>query len=242
MRTRRWIVIGASMALAVAPLGCGSDDAGDSHSAAVPTAEQLAARLLTAADLAGTWTVNPGPDDAPMPASGVVTDEARAMMPKLELCPAASAESRAAAADVRWTAFCQLDMTPDDPIVPPADRTGHMVFVQEFLFAADEATITSTFELLRDGMHACLGPVDTGDEGPGTATEMTVPAVGDDRYGVLTTVQEAGRGGEWLLHDTLVREGSVLMMIDVVDIHIGVGPLFTSDDVATIVTAATERL
>ena len=91
-------------------------------------------------------------------------------------------------------------------------------------------------------MKACLGKIDTGEEGPGAATEMTSPEVGDDRYGVLTTVQEAGGGGEWLLHNTLVRQGGVLMMVDVVDIHLGVDPLFTTDDVGAIVTTAAAGL
>ena len=165
------------------------------------------------------------------------------MLPSVELCPAARAESRAAADGLAWMAYRQLDMTPEDPITPPDDRTGHMVFVQHFLLSGEPTAVQATFELLRDGMKACLGEVDTGEEGPEqAAAEMTTPEVGDDRYGVLTTVQEAGGGGEWLLHNTLVRQGGVLMMVDVVDIHLGVDPLFTTDDVGAIVTTATARL
>jgi len=238
MRTRRCAVITASLALVV-PLGCGGDGGGEG-SAAIPTAEQLGASLLTPDDLDGTWVVNPGPDDSLIPASGVLSAEARAMLPSIELCPAASTESRAAADGLTWMAYRQLDMTLDDPITPPDDRTGHMVFVQHFLLAGEPAAVQATFELMRDGMKACLGEIDTGEEGPGAATEMTTPEVGDDRYGVLTTVQEAG-GGEWLLHNTLVRQGAVLMMVDVVEIHVGVDPLLTTDDVDAIVTTATGR-
>lgn len=116
------------------------------------------------------------------------------------------------------------------------------MFVQQYLLAGEPTALKLTFELLRDGMRACLGKIDTGEEGPGVATAMTTPAVDDDRYGVLTTVQEAGGGGEWLLHNTLVRRGGVLMMVDVVDIHLGVDPLFTTDDVGAIVTTATAGL
>jgi hypothetical protein len=240
MHTRPWTVITVSLALVV-PLGCGSDEDG-AGAATIPTAEQLGASLLTPDDLDGTWAVHAGPGDAPMPTSGVLTDESRTMLPSIELCPAASAESRAAAESLEWLAFRQLDMTPDDPIAPPDDRIGHMVFVQQFLLAGEPSAVQATFELLRDGMKACLGEIDTGEEGPGTATEISIPEVGDDRYGVLATVQEAGGEGEWLLHNTLVLQGAVLMMIDVVDIHIGVAPLLTADDVGTIVTTATDRL
>ena len=240
MRTRRCAHVVAALAL-VLPLGCGSDSGGDDD-AKIPTAEQLGASLLTPGDLDGTWAVNAGPGDGLIPASGVLTEEARALLPSAELCPAASAESRAAVDGLAWMAYRQLDMTPEDPIVPPSDRTGHMVFVQQFLLSDEPSTVQRTFELLREGMKACLGEVDTGEEGPGMAAEMTTPGVGDDRYGVLTTVQEAGGGGEWLLHNTLVRQGAVLMMIDVVDIHLGVDPLFTIDDVGAIVTTATDEL
>ena len=236
MRTRRWVAVAASLALAV-PLGCGSDDDGGGN-VAVPTAEQLGAALLAPGDLDGTWAVNRGPGDNLVPESGVLTDEARSKLPTLELCPAASAESRAAAEDLQWMAYRQLDLTADDPIDPPNDRTGHMVFVQEYLLAGDPATTQATFELLRDGMRACLGEVDSGGEGPASAAEMTTPEVGDDRYGVLTTVEEAGGDAEWLLHNTLVRQGAVLMSIDVVDIRMGVDPLFTVDDVGAIVETA----
>ena len=240
MRMRRWaVVVVASLAMVV-PLGCGRDANGGGST--VPTAEQLGAMLLEPTDLTGTWTIDPGPDDGRIPDSGVVPEESRRLLPTVDLCPAASAESRAAVDGLQWMAYRQLDMTPDDPIDPPADRTGHMVFVQQFLLSADEATTQATFELVRDGMRACLGEIDTGEEGPGTATEMVTPDVGDDRYGVLATVQEAGGSGEWLLHNTLVRQDTVLMMVDVVDIHLGVDPLFTTDDVGAIVTTAVDRL
>lgn len=222
---------------------CGSEVGDGSADATVPTAEQIAARLLAPGDLTGTWAVNPGPDDGLLPASGLIPDEARDMLPRVELCDAATAEQRAAASNLEWQAYRQLDMTPDDPIDPPADRVGHMVFVQEFLLAGEVADVEESFGLLRDGMRACLGEVDTGEEGPGTATEMSTPEVGDDRYGVLTTVEEAGGAGVWLLHNTLVRKGNVLMSVDVVDIRLGdVPPLFTIDEVGAIVQTATDRL
>lgn len=238
MRTRMWAAIAASWLL-VAPVGCGENDGASN---VVPDAETLATALLAPSDLEGRWEVNPGPDDSPIPASGVIPEDARSLLPSIELCPAATAESRAAADGLRWMVFRQLDMTPDDPLTPPSDRTGHMVFVQQFLLAGQPADVEATFELLRAGMEACLGEVDTGEEGPGFATEMTTPDVGDERYGVLVTVEEAGGRGEWLLHNTLVREGGVLMLVDVVDIHVGVEPLFTTEDVGAIVTTAADNL
>lgn len=229
-------VLAATSALSMA--GCGGGTSGS----AVPTAEQLASSLVTADDHDGEWTVNSAPDDPAMPPSGVVSPEQQDMLPALEMCGAAGARSRAAADGLRWKAFRQLDLTEDDPIAPPGDRTGHMIFVQEFLTSGESAEIERTFGLLRDGMKACLGDIPAGEEGPGTAKAMTVPGVGDDRYGVLMTVQEAGGWAEWRLHNTLVRQGAVLMLMDVVEIRAGVAPHYSVDEVGTFVTTAVDKL
>ncbi len=73
---------------------------------------------------------------------------------------------------------------------------------------------------------------------------MAIPKVGDDRYGDLTTVEEAGGGAYWLLHNSLVRQGPVLMDLQVVDIVMGKGvqPAFTTEDIGTFLTTAVEKL
>ncbi len=217
---------------------------GDGAESAIPTAEQLASSLVVVGDYPGEWTVNTPPDASEAGASGVITDEERAMLPQLELCPAASAESQAVAGSVRWMAFRQLDLSVDDPIEPPDDMTGHMVFAQEFLSSADPAEIEATFGLLRDGLKACLGDIPAEEEGPGQATEMPIPGVGDDRYGVLLTIEEAGGGAQWMLHNAVVRKGAVLALIQVIDIRAGDGvePLFTVDDIGAIIQTAVDKL
>ncbi len=209
----------------------------------VPTAEQLASALVTADAYEGTWEVNV-PPDAQDAASGVVTEEQQEMLPRIELCDKATAESRAAAEALRWQAFRQLDQSEADPIDVPADRVGHMIFVQEYLRSGDPADIEATFIALRDGMQACQGEIPAGDEGPGKSEPMVIPDVGEDRYGDLTTIGEAGGGGYWLLHNSLVRQGPVLMDLQVVDIVMGDGvqPEYTTEDIAAFLTTAVERL
>jgi hypothetical protein len=93
-------------------------------------------------------------------------------------------------------------------------------------------------------MEACLGEIPAGEEGPGRAEAMALPDVGDDRSGVLTTVEEAGGWAEWRLHSALVRDGDVLASIVVTDIRAGddTAPFFTIDEVGAMVSAAVERL
>ena len=73
---------------------------------------------------------------------------------------------------------------------------------------------------------------------------MTLPEVGDDRYGELLTMEEAGGGAQWRLHQVFVRDGPVLMFIDVAEIVAGEGtePQFTAEDVDTFVTTAVAKL
>jgi hypothetical protein len=210
----------------------------------VPTAEQLASVLVTADDYDGTWTVNV-PPDAQDGISGVIAEEQQEMLPRIELCDKATEESRSAAEALRWQAFRQLDQSEADPIdMAAGDRVGHMIFVQEFLRSGDPAEIESTFTALRDGMQACQGDIPAGDEGPGMTEPMTLPAVGEDRYGDLTNIGEAGGGAYWLLHNSLVRQGPVLMDLQVVDIVMGEGvqPEYTTGDIAAFLTTAVDKL
>ena len=189
----------------------------------MPTAEQLASALVTADDYDGTWTVNV-PPDAQDGVSGVIAEEQQEMLPRIGLCDKATEESRAAAEALRWQAFRQLDQSEADPIdMAAGDRVGHMIFVQEYLRSGDPAEIEATFTALRDGMQACQGEIPAGDEGPGMTDPMLIPDVGDDRYGDLTNIGEAGGGAYWLLHNSLVRQGPVLMDLQVVDIVMGEG-------------------
>ncbi len=98
--------------------------------------------------------------------------------------------------------------------------------------------------LLRDGLQACLGDIPADEEGPGRAEEMTIPQVGDDRYGVLLTIEEAGGGAEWRIHTALVRKGAVLALLYITDIRAGEGvePFYTVDEVGSLIQTAVDKL
>ena len=192
---------GAAVLLLGACAGDGSKSASPSSGprpawsqGTVPTAGQLASVLVTADDYDGKWTVNV-PSDVQIATPGVVPDSQQKMLPKIAFCDKASEESRSAADALRWQAFRQLDQSEEDPIdMAAGDRVGHMIAVQEFLRSGDPAEIETTFNLLRDGMQACQGKIPAGAEGPGKTEPMTIPDAGDDRYGELTTLEEAGGG------------------------------------------------
>jgi putative hemolysin len=237
-RTAFLAIGGATMVLAASACGDGDD------AAPVATPDELAASLLSPGDLEGAWSVTVPDDDVDIDLSGVVTEEMRDLMPGFELCPDASEAAQSAATGLEWDAFMQLELTTDDPIQPPDDRTGHMIFLQEFLLATDTDDTAATFDLLRDGIEACLGDIEADEEGPGYAEAMEVPELGDDRYGVLTTVDEAGGWAEWRLHQVIVRDGSALMSLVVTDIRAGddVEPYFTIDAVGDIARTAVGKL
>jgi hypothetical protein len=240
MRARLAVLVIGGVMIAWVGSGCGDD------SESVPTADELAADLLAPDDLDGAWSVSvpDDADDVTVDVTGVVTDEMRDMLPTLELCPEAGEDAQAAAAGLEWDAFMQLELETDDPIRPPDDRTGHMVFLQEYLLAMDPTETTTTFDLLRQGAEACVGDFEADEEGPGHVEMMEVPDLGDDSYGVLTTVEEAGGWAEWLLHQAVVRDGSVLTVLVVTDIRAGDGvePYFTVGDVGDIARTAVDKV
>lgn len=249
--TRLIVALTGAAVLLLGACGNGSDsgtpspgDRTTSSPGSVLTSEELASALVTEADYDGTWTVNV-PPDSQMATPGVVPDSQQELLPQIELCAQASDGSHAAAEALRWQAFRQLDQSEEDPIdLPAGDRVGHMIFVQEFLLSADPADVEATFGALRDGLQACQGKIPAGEEGPGESEPMTIPEVGEDRYGELTTIQEAGGRAYWLLHNSLVRQGSVLMELQVVDIVMGTGvePAFTTEDIGTFLTTAVAKL
>lgn len=229
-------VLGLAAASVLA--GCGDDQD------APPTAEQLAAQLVTVDSFEGDWTINAGPGDGTDMTSGVIPEDQRDMLPAVELCEAASPEAQDAVDSLIWMAFRQLDLDEDDAIDPPNDRTGHMVFVQQFLTSGDSDELATTFELLRSGSEACFGPIAAAGEGPGQAEAMPTPSVGDARFGVLTTIEEAGGWAEWRLHSAFVLDNDVLMSFLVVDIRAGDGvePYYSTDDIDTMISIAADTM
>lgn len=236
MRTRPLLLTVGCVALGLQ--GCGSDPQ------AVPTAEALAQRLLTPDDLGGAWTTVMPPDGASQPGWGVVTAEMQGMLPRFELCDAASAEAQAATDDVQWDAFMQLELDTGDPIEPPDDRSGHLVMLQQYLAGVDPDDATATFDLMRMGSDACLGDFPADEEGPAHVETMAVPDLGDDSFGVLMTVEERGGWAEWRLHHIVVRDGPVLMNLVITDIRAGDGvePYFSIDEIGEIARLAAGRI
>jgi hypothetical protein len=119
-----------------------------------------------------------------------------------------------------------------------------MVLVQELLTSGEPDEIETTFTLIRDGLQACLGEYSADEGGPGTSETMTIPDVGDDRYGVLVTVGDAGASAEWRLYNALIRQGPVLMLMVVVDIRAGEGvaPQVSIDDIDEFVQTAVDKV
>lgn len=206
----------------------------------------LSTALLTVSDLTGAWTENRQRPDAPddtMPASGIIPEDQREMLPTVELCETASAEGKAAADSIEWEVFRQFDMTPVDPFDPPTDREGHKIFLQEFMLSDDGSNLVKITADLFPAMEACLGDIPAGEEGPGTATKIDISSGGDEQIAVLTQIEEAGGTGQWFIYTAVVRKGSVLMSVMLGDVFIGdLQPEVGLEDFDAIVQAAVEKL
>lgn len=222
-RTARVLGLAAGV-LGLLLSGCGQDEAPDDRAGDARPAAEVAATLVVAADLGADWSIRQNPDFPEMSETGVVSDDVRAMLPQVSMCEAADAEAQAAADDLRWVAFRQLDLATGQPTGAPSPGKPplhHLVFVQEFLATGDPAGLAATYDALVAGGDACLGTETTDDGETVRTTVLTVSALGDASHGWRDLVSEpgpAGRSATWNLRRVLVRDGDVLLMAQVAEI------------------------
>jgi hypothetical protein len=208
----------------VALAGCGSDEGGSTpgqSSVTVPTVAQLQDALLVPADLTDQW--------------GVYDHGTQGGL--IELCTAASDESKQAAADLQFQTGVRLRAVTD----PGA--TG-AVYVAQYLLADQPDTVQATFEALQAGAQACYGKPLVPEEDYGTNEPYELPAVGDARYGEYHVMGSDIPGYGTYLHMAIVLDGPILMLLNVWEFtgQEGHGPQMSTQDVGTVVTTAANKL
>ena len=210
--------------LLAVPLACGTEEGAAPTSKPVP-AEELATRLVEPADLGTGWSIRAQPNESDAPSTGVVPEQMRDKLPRLEFCSKAPAAAHRAAAELRWLAFRQLDLDTGLPPSPPASGerpAAHLVFVQEFLTSDTPAGLRKTYDALASGMRACLNTVTEYRDGEtGHSSPLVVPPVGEDRVGTRERVTEPGGpgGAVWDLRTVLFRTDQAMAQVLVADVR-----------------------
>lgn len=239
-RFRSHTVLAVSFVLVAVLTGCADRDTHERGK--VLSTGELAAALLEPGDMEGKWTVNRGPEGADLSTTGEITDANREQLPQVEVCDKAGAEPRKALDGLEWQAFRQVDRTVDNPITPPKDREGHMEFVQQWLISGPSDEMATLFDTIEPAFTDCLGDIPAGEEGPGTVTEALIKPAGDQHVAVLSRFEEAGGIGTWNIYSVLVRAGTVLMSMTIVDIVLGDLPAeIQIPDVDRIVETAVDK-
>lgn len=249
--------VAAGVVAMVVFAACGDDPAADSDGGPM-SPEELAAVLVTAEDLGEGWSVLEGPEASTGAEPGVVTDETREMLPRIEFCAEASEESTAAAdaaSALDWAAFRQLNLATETEMSQPSDPEPgtrqppqhDLVFVQEFLISADATEVEETYDALASGIEACWGVVTTYPDGErGRSTALEVPAIGDDRVGSREVVLEPGparRTAKWDIRNVLARDGEVLIGITIAEITTAkVEPVLDDAAIEEIITTISAKL
>ena len=179
----------------------------------VPSAADLAGSLVTPADLGPGWIPWEGFTAWPGGEPGVIPDDQRALLPKLDMCPSAGEKAVALAEGLPWQAFTQLHQETSNPFAT-------MVVAQQLLLADEPDRTAETFTTLRDGLTRCLTEnLPAGDWEIGRRERLQVPAVGQDRYAERTAGFEAG-GARRDTRLVLVQDGPVLMAIRIDEVLI----------------------
>jgi hypothetical protein len=247
-RTRRTGLVAVLLGLVLAGCGQGSTPA-EQADIDTATPEGLAAALVTPADLGANWSVTQMPDFPELSDTGIVSDEAQRMLPRMEPCDKAGDEEQAVADDLEWDAFRQLDLHTGTPTGSPSPGTPpvhHLVFAQEFLGSGTVDETEATYDALVSGGDACLGTEKTPDGETVRTTGLTVPDLGDASHGWRSVVTEpgpAGRTATWDLRQVLVRDGGVLLMAQVAEITTpGVDTVVDDAEVGSILGTMVDKL
>lgn len=186
------------LALLAALAACGedTDDAEPTDSGRTP--EEVAALLVTPEALGDGWSVVEASGEFDFE-GGIVTDENRDMLPRIELCATIESPPTTPSA-IRWDAFQQFDFDtgmPTDVEPSPGTRPQHhLVFTQEFLLSDTESEVTAIFTDTADAIRACLDeePTSTSDGETVETEEYDASQFGDEAVGTRIVVTEPGKG------------------------------------------------
>lgn len=203
---RRFIACVVVSFLALSAAACG----GESADVTVPTPEELAAALMTVEDVGTEWGEFRLQED-----SGLVTDEDRANLPELALCPEAEEDDPAVTADLDWQAVAYVFNEGRSEAHPA-------VAFNELLMAGEPEAIEDLYERVVAVMRRCEGvawETDAGEEGvmPVTTEAMAAPDVGDESYGSRSLVAEGDY--VWDARTVVARDGAVLVSLTYLDVH-----------------------
>jgi hypothetical protein len=206
-------------------VACGEDTTEPETASGGRPAAEVAALLVAPESLGEGWStlVDPGGDvDFE---TGIVTDDNRSYLPRVEVCPNADEDAAKAATQVEWQAFRQYTYDTGMPEVteptPGVRPQHHLVFVQEFLLSDDQASVAETYDALAAGFAACPSGETTSPDGETIITRpMTAPEVGDAATALRTTVTEPGGGGGpvWDLRNVIWRDADLLVAVTVAEI------------------------
>jgi hypothetical protein len=248
---RKLAALALTLGLVALP-ACGGESPPDDEPAQGDTSAEVAGLLVGAEELGDGWGVQDmGPDVSFE--DGVVTDENRDYLPRMEFCPEASDDSQEAARRLEWQAFQQFDYdtgmveptaepTPGSP--PPKH---HLVFLQEFLLQGEAADIEDTYAAIAAGMEACTGQTNEYPDGEtGQSEPLDMPTIGDEATGTREIVSEPGpgkRAATWDLRNMLIRDDEYLVGVTFAEIRSpGVERQFDDATIADLVETVVAEL
>ena len=231
-RSTRWAVL---LLLLLASCGSGGG-AGTAEKTYAP--EQLEPVLLTAAEVGPGWTEQ----DRQMPttaSSSSVSVPSSSSERSTSFCPAVG--TKLAEFERRTSDQLATSVVLSSPDATEARPVG----VIEKLWSVDEAT--ALFGDMKAALPNCIGQTWTTSDGEQlTLAPMTgLPTIGDESFSFLATASEPTRSGnvEWYLPTTIARFGSVIAILEGLDIHdTGAAPTLTVPQLNNIFTTAARKI
>lgn len=177
---------------------CGDSGTGGpaNTSAVTPPPVSSPASLLTVADVGSSWQAGPEVNDADF------TDA-------VQLPCADAAINPTIMARLRPTAGVQFE--------PVDGSSKHLI---EFARTGEVERLAADLDILREPIDACQGrPPAGGEAGTVDVATLVLPALGDQRFGMVLTGTGAADGGvTWLVRTATVRVGAVAIDVRLTEI------------------------
>ena len=211
----RWRVTILVVAVCAAIAGCGDDGA---STATVRTAEQLQARLLTAADAGAGWQQAGPVGDADFDDAGQIPCENSALDPTVRQ-------------RLRPVTGVQFE---------PADRSSkHLI---EFAVSAAPDRLKTDLEALFGAMDSCTSAPASGSGGVQVA-KLDVPKAGDQRAG-YRMVASVSADSAWHVRMATVRVGASAITVGLTEVVASptAAPTISDADFGRLVQTAAKKL
>lgn len=241
---RRVLLLAAALTMATGP-GCGDDDATTTTSSVAPSTSAPSASSSPSS-----------PTSTPMTTSPAGEVDERLLVPSdvgegwSTATDVSEADLEIGASPCEGTALnptIVARLQPETGVILTADGTNGMLSMREMIVTGGADRLATDLGILIEATNECFTrPVTTTADAEQVSSEpLALPAIGDQSFGMLTTVAEPPDFTTvWQVRTAMVRVGGTAVVIDQLEVLSGpdASPTFTDEQFAAVLEQAVARI